>query len=183
MGQIWLRGRSFANACYQSQDREEGTLSDTNTCPDGGSKRKNRKTFFLSPSPAGRGGQGDSSAGRAFSGLKYLPPNSSPTSKICKESNISQKDKHHIIPLLCGLRNNVNELTGQRQTPRHRGQTDGGQGAGGWGRDEVVTGLYRSCRTVTAMQVQHREYSQQHCSNCAWCWVVLEGPGALYTTI
>ena len=48
-----------------------------------------------------------------------------------------EKDKYHMVSLICGIWNmtQMNLSTKQKQTHRHREQTCDCQGGGSWGRD------------------------------------------------
>ena len=56
---------------------------------------------------------------------------------ILSEISQKEKDKYHMISLICGIQNmtQMNITMKQKQTHGHREQTCGGQGGGGWGRD------------------------------------------------
>ena len=56
---------------------------------------------------------------------------------IINEVSQKEKDKHHIISLICGILNTtqMNTSTKQKQIHRHREQTCGCQGGEGWGRE------------------------------------------------
>ena len=61
--------------------------------------------------------------------------------KIFILSKVSQteKDKYHMISLICGIKNmtQMNLSMKQKQNHGHRAQTGGCQGVGGWGMDRV----------------------------------------------
>ena len=52
---------------------------------------------------------------------------------ILSEISQTEKDKYHMISLICGIQNmtQMNLSTKQKQTHRHREQTSGCQGGGG----------------------------------------------------
>ena len=54
---------------------------------------------------------------------------------ILSEVSQNEKDKYHIISLICGIQNmaQTNLSTKQKQTHRHKKETWGGQGGRGWG--------------------------------------------------
>ena len=56
---------------------------------------------------------------------------------ILSELSQTKKDKYHMISLICEVYNmaQMNLSTKQKHTHKHRGQTCGCQGEGGWGRD------------------------------------------------
>ena len=58
---------------------------------------------------------------------------------ILSEVSQEEKDKYHMISLICGIKNmtQMNLATKQKQNHVHREQTGGCQGGGGWGRDGV----------------------------------------------
>ena len=49
------------------------------------------------------------------------------------EINQSETDKYHVISLTCGIKNNINELTKQKQTYIYREQTPNCQKGGRFG--------------------------------------------------
>ena len=53
---------------------------------------------------------------------------------ILSEVSQKEKDKYHMISLICGLYNmaQMNLSTEQKRTQRHREQACGCQGGGGW---------------------------------------------------
>ena len=58
---------------------------------------------------------------------------------ILSEISQKEKDKYHMMSLICGLYNmaQMNLSTKRKQTRRHKEQTCGYQGGGAWGRDGV----------------------------------------------
>ena len=56
---------------------------------------------------------------------------------ILSEVSQKEKDKYHVISLICGIQNRMkmNIPTKQKQTHRHREHTCGCQGGWVWGRD------------------------------------------------
>ena len=57
-----------------------------------------------------------------------------------KKNEVSQteKDKYHMISLsIWNLKNNTSDSIYKTETDRHKEQTCGCQGGGGWGRDGV----------------------------------------------
>ena len=56
---------------------------------------------------------------------------------ILSEVSQKEKDKYHMISLICVIQNmtQMNLFTKQKQIHRHREKTCGCQGGGGWGRD------------------------------------------------
>ena len=70
------------------------------------------------------------------------------------------------------LKNKMNEQTKQKQTHRHREQTEGCRWEGDWGLVEKGEGIKKYTLVVMKQpwgcKVQHREYSQWHCNNYLW---------------
>ena len=58
---------------------------------------------------------------------------------ILSEISQTEKDKYHMISLICGIQNmtQMNLSTKQKQTHRHREQTSGCQGGGGVGKGRI----------------------------------------------
>ena len=59
--------------------------------------------------------------------------------EIITVSEISQKekDKYHMVSLICGISNMAQMNLSTKQKATHREQTCGCQGGGGWGRNGV----------------------------------------------